>query len=46
MFEAMTDNPDFEYLIFDSTIIRAHQHAAGAKNGGRKIKPLGVPAEI
>jgi len=33
IFEAMSDDPDFEYLIVDSTIVRAHQHAAGAKNG-------------
>jgi transposase len=31
MFAAMSDDPDFEYLIIDSTIVRAHQHAAGAK---------------
>lgn len=30
MFEALADDPDFEYLIVDSTIIRAHQHASGA----------------
>lgn len=29
----MSDDPDFEYLIIDSTIVRAHQHAAGAKKG-------------
>ena len=39
IFEAMSDDPDFEYLIVDSTIVRAHQHAAGAKKGGLKIKP-------
>ncbi|MBY5413426.1 IS5 family transposase [Rhizobium leguminosarum] len=33
MFAAMSDDPDFEYLIVDSTIIRVHQHAAGAKKG-------------
>src|ERR1700730_7413344 len=38
IFEAMSDDPDFEYLIVDSTIVRAHQHAAGAKKGGLKIK--------
>ncbi len=27
----MSDDPDFEYLIVNSTIVRAHQHAAGAK---------------
>src|SRR6266481_2725063 len=26
IFEAMSDDPDFEYLIVDSTIVRAHQH--------------------
>jgi len=39
IFEAMSDDPDFEYLIVDSTIVRAHQHAAGAKKGGLKIRP-------
>jgi transposase len=43
IFAAMSDDPDFEYLIIDSTIVRAHQHAAGAKKGGLKIKPLAVP---
>jgi hypothetical protein len=38
IFEAMSDDPDFEYLIVDSTIVRAHQHAAGAKKGRLKIK--------
>lgn len=32
------------YLIVDSTIIRAHQHASGAKKGGLKIRPLAAPA--
>ena len=39
IFTAFADDPDFEYLILDSTIVRAHQHAAGAK-GGLKIRPL------
>jgi transposase len=38
IFEAMSDDPDFEYLIVASTVVRAHQHAAGAKKGGLKIK--------
>ena len=42
IFAAMSDDPDFEYLIGDSTIVRAHQHAAGAKKGGLKIRPLAV----
>ena len=39
VFNALVESPDFEYLIIDSTIIRAHQHASGAK-GGLKIRPL------
>lgn len=35
------DDPDFEYPIIDSTIVRAHQHAAGArresKSGDRTL---------
>jgi transposase len=41
IFNALLENPDFEYLIIDSTIVRAHQHAAGAK-GGAKMRRLGV----
>jgi transposase len=37
MFTALSEDGDFEYLIVDSTIVRAHQHAAGAK-GGPKIR--------
>ncbi len=33
-----------DYLIIDSAIIRAHQHAAGAKKGGLKIRPLAARA--
>jgi len=44
IFAAMSNDPDFEYLIVDSTIVRAHQHASGAKKGGLKIRPSAVPA--
>jgi transposase len=37
IFEAMSNDPDFEYLIVDSPIVRAHQHAARRKKG-LKIK--------
>ncbi len=43
LFEAMSDDPDFEYLILNSTIVRTHQHASGAK-GGLKIRPSDVRA--
>src|SRR5205814_6071081 len=31
-------DPDLERLMLDSTVIRAHQHAAGAKKKGRPMK--------
>jgi transposase len=42
VFEALQD-PDLEWLILDSTVIRAHQHAAGAekKTGGPEAQALG-----
>jgi len=43
VFKALLENPDFEYLIIDSTIVRAHQHSAGAK-GGAKTRRSGVRA--
>ncbi len=45
LFKALVDDPDFEYLIIDSTIVRAHQHASGAK-GGLKIRPSDVRAGL
>lgn len=41
VFTALSDDPDFEYVMIDSTIVRAHQHAAGAK-GGRTIRHWGA----
>ena len=41
IFEAMSDDPDFEYLIVDSTVVRAHQHAAGAKKRGSEDQAIG-----
>ena len=39
VFDALQD-PDLEWLILDSTVIRAHPHAAGAKK-----KPMGPEAK-
>jgi transposase len=33
VFEALRD-PDLEWMIIDSTVVRAHQHAAGAEKKG------------
>jgi putative transposase len=30
---ALAQDPDFESIIIDGTIVRAHQHAAGGKGG-------------
>jgi putative transposase len=43
VFEILKD-PDLNALMFDSTIIRAHQHAAGAKKGETTKKPWAVRA--
>jgi transposase len=42
VFEALRD-PDLEWMIIDSTVVRAHQHAAG-KKGGKVVMPSAVPA--
>ena len=39
LFKLLSGDPDFEYAMIDGTIIRVHQHGAGAK-GGLKIRPL------
>ena len=43
LFTELGEDPDLEYLIIDSTIVRAHQHAAGAK-GGARMRRSGVRA--
>jgi transposase len=43
---ALAHEADLEWLMIDSTIVRAHQHAAGARRqkGGRMPRALVVPA--
>ena len=43
VFDELMESPDLEYLIIDSTIVRAHQHSAGAK-GGAKMRRSGARA--
>ena len=33
IFKALSDDPDFEYVLLDATHIRVHQHGTGAKGG-------------
>jgi hypothetical protein len=46
MFEALAREADLEWLMIDSTIVRAHQQAAGARKekGGRMPKVWAAPA--
>lgn len=39
MFEALAQDADNEYAMIDATIVRAHQHSAGAKGGIQTSKP-------
>jgi transposase len=39
VFEHLAQDADNEYAMIDSTIVRAHQHSAGAKKGISKRKP-------
>ena len=44
IFEALaSQDPDLEWLILDSTVVRAHQHAAG-KKGGKLRRPWAAPS--
>ena len=45
IFEALSGDPDFEYVMIDGTIIRVHQHGSGAK-GGLKIRPSAGRAAV
>ena len=42
VFETLKD-PDLEWLILDSTVTRAHQHAAGAVKKGAPTRRWGGP---
>ena len=43
LFAAFSDDPDFEYVMVDATIVRVHQHGTGAK-GGLRVRPLDARA--
>ena len=42
LFKALADDPDNEYAMIDATIVRAHQHSAGALKKGGKTTPSGA----
>jgi transposase len=43
LFAALADDPDFEYVAIDATVVRAHQHGAGGK-GGPRLRPSAARA--
>jgi hypothetical protein len=43
LLHALSDDPDFENVSIDATIVRAHQHSAGGK-GGFSIRRSAGPA--
>jgi transposase len=44
VFASLTGDPDNQYLMLDTTLVRAHQQAASGK-GGPKIRLWGAPEE-
>ena len=44
IFEDLAQDADNEYAMIDSTIVKAHQHSAGAKKGGSAVRPSGAAA--
>jgi transposase len=40
VFQHLAQDADNEYAMIDSTVVRAHQHAAGARKKGASTKPL------
>jgi transposase len=43
IFKALAQHADNEYAMIDATIVRAHQHSAGAKKGG--LNPKSKPSD-
>lgn len=43
--QVLSADADFEYIMLDATIVRAHQHSAGAK-GGSNFKRLAKEWEV
>jgi hypothetical protein len=41
----LSEDRDNEYMMLDSTIVRAHQHSAGALKKTVRIRPSGDPEE-
>ena len=44
IFKILAVDADNEYMMLDSTAVRAHQHSAGAQKKKVRIKPSAAPA--
>jgi transposase len=44
LFKALADDRDNEYAMIDATIVRAHQHSAGARKKGVSTRPSAARA--
>jgi len=42
LFEMLASDADNEYAMIDSTIVRAHQHSAGAQKRRRRFRRSGA----
>jgi transposase len=42
IFDSLAADADNEYAMIDATIVRAHQHSAGARKKGALTRPLGA----
>ncbi len=40
-FELLAEDADHEYAMIDATIVRAHQHSAGAKESSAQQEDIG-----
>ena len=43
IFELLAADADIEYAMIDSTMVRVHQHSAGAKKSTAKTRRSGAP---
>lgn len=42
VFKLLTEDADNEYVMIDATIVRAHQHSAGAKHSTAEQEAIGL----
>jgi transposase len=46
VFKALAEDSDNEYMMLDSSIVRAHQHSAGARKKTANAKPSDDPEVV